>query len=87
MEAAVTNEPIVTIVKSAILHVENLREAAEWYANLLKMPLRPFDDNVPFYEFDMDNRANLNRRQKRRGEGNGVQPPVPECLGTDFSLK
>jgi predicted enzyme related to lactoylglutathione lyase len=23
------------------------------------MPLRPFDDNVPFYEFDMDNRANL----------------------------
>ncbi|PZD96840.1 hypothetical protein DNH61_06485 [Paenibacillus sambharensis] len=59
MEPIVSNRSEITVVGSSIMHVKNLRKTAEWYSELLSMPLNNFDESTPFYEFDMSNHVNL----------------------------
>jgi predicted enzyme related to lactoylglutathione lyase len=52
-------EPIVRNLGGAGLKVNNLQKMAEWYGDLLAMPVPKIDPNIPFHIFDMDNRVNL----------------------------
>lgn len=59
MRSTANETGIVSEVASAILHVNDLKQSAAWYADILSMPLASIDNETPFYVFDMDNRVNL----------------------------
>ncbi len=63
------NHPIQHIVGNVFVHVKQLKPSVEWYGKLLNMPVRPVDDDIPFYHFDMDNGTALLLDDNRNNEG------------------
>ncbi|GEL77702.1 VOC family protein [Tenuibacillus multivorans] len=59
MTIKTVKEPLVKGLGGAALHVENLQMMADWYGELLHMPVPKIDTNMPFYVFDMDNQVDL----------------------------
>lgn len=76
MKSTVNNKAIASDIASAILHVNDLKQSAAWYADILGMPLASIDDHTPFYVFDMDNGVNLMLDDHR----NAASGNYPICM-------
>ncbi|QTM99112.1 hypothetical protein ERJ70_07230 [Sediminibacillus dalangtanensis] len=58
MNGRTINQPIISRVGGALLHVDNLKKMVAWYGALLNMDVT-IDKDIPFYVFDLDNNINL----------------------------
>ncbi|SDL84221.1 VOC family protein [Sediminibacillus halophilus] len=75
MNGKTINQPIISKVGGALLHVENLKKMAAWYGALFNIDVT-IDKDIPFYVLDMDNNINLTLDDHRNLPSVGKRYPI-----------